>query len=135
MGYPYMTFPLPALSTRQRTLLEVSIRQIATVISAYAGNQLTVYYQGRLPLAAVNERILQAVSACRTLPAAVPSPGGEEASPFAAYRRDAILAGAGLVGLQLLRMAMPGTFTALYMARSAFVLFVARKFKIGRAHV
>ena len=128
MGYPYMTFPLPALSTRQRTLLEVSIRQIATVISAYAGNQLTVYYQGRLPLAAVNERILQAVSACRTLPAAVPSPGGEEASPFAAYRRDAILAGAGLVGLQLLRMAMPGTFTALYMARSAFVLFVARKF-------
>ena len=131
MAYQYITLPLPAaLSSRQRTLLEAGIRQIPAVISACAGehNSLTVYYRGQLPVAAITARIEQLSPVRR--PANLPwvQPDGEETTPFAAYRRDAVLAGAGLLGLQLLKLAVPGTFTALYLARSAFVFFIARKF-------
>ena len=125
MAFQYIAFPLATvLSSRQQALLEADIRQIPVVVSAYAGDdrKMVIYYKGQLPISEVNAKLPQAAAISKVQHV------GEQLSPFAEYRRDAILAGAGLVGLQLLRMAGPGTFIALYLARSAFVLFVARKF-------
>ncbi|TWH46164.1 cation-translocating P-type ATPase [Sporomusa sp. KB1] len=131
MGCQYITFPLQtALSTRRQTLLEATIRQIPAVISAYAGDgrSLVIYYKGNLSLPEVNAKLQQVVFSSKTTAITQVRPTGEPPSLFAEYRRDAILAGTGLMGLQLLRLAAPGMFTALYLARCAFVLFVARKF-------
>ncbi|WP_371372908.1 heavy metal translocating P-type ATPase [Sporomusa aerivorans] len=131
MGYQYITLPLPAaLTSRQKALLEVSVRQIPAVVSACASDRhgLTIYYQGNLPVTEITAMIRKVSPDRRQAARICFKSGSEETSTFTEYRRDAILAGAGLLGLQLLRMAVPGTFTTLYLARSAFVFFIARKF-------
>jgi len=132
MTYQYLIFPItPTLSARQKTMLEVRIRRIPAVISAYAADngKLTVYYNGLLPVNTIVTEIQQADCAALPVPTAKQlTTTNEEHSSMADYRRDAILAGIGLVGWQLLRMTAPGLFQTLYLARSAFVLLVARKF-------
>jgi cation-transporting P-type ATPase C len=128
MAYQYQVFPVaPSLTARAKTMLEVRVRRIPAVVSAYADDsgKLVVYYAGALPVERVQAESRQ--SFYRNRPAGQ-ADGSEVHSALPAYRRDAILAGAGLAGLQLLRVAAPGVFTSLYLARSAFVLFVARKF-------
>lgn len=128
MAYQYLVFPVaPALTARGKAMLEARIRRIPAVVSAYADGdgKLAVYYAGMLPV----ERIQAEIRPFFYRKPPVRQTAGSEAhSALPAYRRDAILAGAGLAGLQLLRITAPGIFTSLYLARSAFVLFVARKF-------
>ncbi len=132
MGYRYITLPVnKVLSVQQKTLLEISIRKIPAVKSACVGDtgKLTIYYTGQLDTAEIVAKIRNAGRPDQPVQAiAVQQYNGDDNTPFIEYRRDAILAGAGLLGLQLLRMTMPGAFTAVYLGRSAFVLFVARKF-------
>ena len=132
MGYRYITLPVnKVLSVQQKTLLEISIRKIPAVKSACVGDtgKLTIYYAGQLDTADIVAKIRNAGRPDQAVQAlAVQQYNGDDNTPFIEYRRDAILAGAGLLGLQLLRMTMPGAFTAVYLGRSAFVLFVARKF-------
>lgn len=134
MKYRYLTIPIaPNLSQHKRVLLEVHIRQIPAVVSAYAGHggKLSIYYQGYLSLAALTDKLQQAGCVQQGNAAVATVPPEEENSKFQEYRSNAILAGAGLLGWQILRMAAPSAFTAVYLVRSAFVLFAARNFIIS----
>ncbi|MBP2637273.1 MAG: ctpC 2 [Firmicutes bacterium] len=131
MSCQYIAFALPAIITdRQQGILEAKIRRLPAVISAYAGagKTLIIHYQGHLSIAAVKAELQQLLSSRQPAAVAKLEIAGAQPSLFAEYRREALLAGAGFVGLQLLRMAAPTTFGALQLARSAFVLFIARKF-------
>lgn len=133
MIYQSSVFAVPVNSTvRQKAILEVQVRKIVGVVSAYVADngQMTVRSQGAVSRKAV-ERIIRDITFNGKL---VQSPGVQkktESSDVSIYRRDAITAGLGLVGLQLLRMYSPAAFKGLYIARSAFTLFVARNFIIN----
>lgn len=132
MSYRYIAFPLSqTLSVRQKAMMEARLRLIPTVISAYAGSngKVAVYYDGFLPLNKVNTILQQTACAAKPLlPLIKQQPAGEQHLSLAEHRRETILTGIGFVGLQLLRMAAPGMFNTLYLARSAFVLLSARHY-------
>lgn len=139
MRYQYLALAVePELPARQKALLEVRLRSIPGMVSAYigAGGRLNVYYNGVLPDGRLQWELRQAGCRRTKKTAAlsqvlVQGQGKETDSEFAGYRRDAILAGVGLAGWQILKRVSPGAFMALKLARSAFVLLVARKFIVS----
>lgn len=130
MIYQSSVFAVPVNSTvRQKTILEVQVRKIVGVVSAYVADngQMTVRSQGAVSKKTV-ERIIRDVISSDKLVQSPLVQKKAKSSDVSIYRRDAITAGVGLVGLQLLRMYSPAAFKGLYIARSAFTLFVARNF-------
>lgn len=131
MSHRYLTFPIrTALTDRKKSMLEASLRSIAAVVSAYADDngKLSVYYNGQLPVEQVNALIYQLGCMPRLPVKCSQSTGDEQHLSLHEHRRATMIAGAGLVGLQILRLTAPGLFNTLFLARSAFVLLIARNF-------
>jgi cation-transporting P-type ATPase C len=132
MTYQYSIFPVPAeMSVRQKAMLEIQTRKVAGVVSAYVDdNGRMIVRSSRAPSKKIVGNIIQEVTfgGKQTSNSVVSFKKAEKSSEVNEYRRDAITAGLGLVGLQVLRMYFPVAFQGVYLARSAFTLFVARKF-------
>ena len=113
----------------EKTIVEVHIRQIPGVVSAYIDDRGHVIIRSREGISNKSvESIIQRFVSSEKSISPLPVKKKAEKSAVSTYRRDAITAGLGLVGLQLLRMYSPAAFKGLYIARSAFTLFVARNF-------
>lgn len=132
MTYQYSIFPVPAeMSVRQKAMLEIQTRKAAGVVSAYVDdNGRMIVRSSRTLSKKIVGNIVQEVTfgGKQTSNSVVSFKKAEKSSEVNEYRRDAITAGLGLVGLQVLRMYFPAAFHGVYLARSAFTLFVARKF-------
>ncbi|SHJ77961.1 heavy metal translocating P-type ATPase [Propionispora hippei] len=131
MVYQSLALPLGGgLTGRDAALLEATIRQLPAIASAYTDHtgKLIIHYTGTLPFQQLQQVLNRVLS---SKPAPRPAPQYDPNEEFAEYRRDAIFSGIGLVGFQLLRMTSPGLFSTLQLARSAYVLFAARKFIVS----
>lgn len=130
MIYQRSIFNVPVNTTiYQKTILEVHLRKVAGIVSAYVdeSGHLTVRSREAVSKKTVESIIENFTDRDQLMPEAVLHKKPEK-SAVSTYRRDAITAGLGLVGLQLLRLYSPAVFKGLYIARSAFTLFVARNF-------
>lgn len=110
MTYQYSTFSVPvSMNVRQKTLLEIQVRKIGGVVSACVDNRgsMTVRSLGTPSRQAIRRLIQAAVSDRQQLVYPLRLKKQEKSSEVNQYRRDAITAGLGLVGLQLLRMYSP----------------------------
>jgi cation-transporting P-type ATPase C len=131
MIYPYSIFPVPhQISLRQKTMLEIQVRKVTGVISAYVDDngRMIVRSCGTPSKKMIGRIIQEAVLSNKQIVAPAAPKKKDKYSEVNEYRRDAITAGLGLVGLQLLRMYSPMAFNGIYLVRSAFTLFVARNF-------
>jgi cation-transporting P-type ATPase C len=119
----YFTLPSP-LSERGKAVLESRLRSINGIYSAYADrrNGVAVYYRGTLD----KRSIAKAAGSLFTLRRKVNREKAENAPAFQEYRRDAIIALVGFVGMQVLKRVSPEIFASLSMVRSGFVLLTAR---------
>lgn len=117
----YMRLPA-VLGRRQKALLEFRLRSMTNVYSAFVDNKngVTLYYYGTLNQAALR-RIIAAFGKAQVSGA----PAVQEAT-FQEYRRDALLALAGFIGLQVLKRVSPSLFVSLGLTRAAFVMLIAR---------
>ncbi|WP_378951745.1 heavy metal translocating P-type ATPase [Pelosinus sp. sgz500959] len=130
MMYEQSVFNVPVHTTiYQKTMLEIHVRKLAGVVSAYINDSgcMTVRSRGIVSRKIVGSLIQEFTASEQLVSKQLPKKKAEK-SAVSIYRRDAITAGLGLVGLQLLRMYSPTAFKSLYIARSAFTLFVARNF-------
>ncbi|SFL50374.1 heavy metal translocating P-type ATPase [Pelosinus propionicus] len=131
MTYQYSIFSVPAgMSVQQKAMLEIQVRKLSGVVSAYVDDKggMTVRSCGVPSKKSIGRLIQDATFYSKKMVNAAGLRKKEKHSEVNEYRRDAITAGLGLVGLQLLRMYSPMAFNGIYIARSAFTLFVARNF-------
>lgn len=132
MTYQYCIFPVPIqTSISQQTMLEVQVRKMAGVVSCYVddnGRMIVRCSSGAPSKKSIARIIHEVISSGVETRSSVTLKKKENPSALNDYRRDAITAGLGLVGLQLLKMYFPTAFNGAYLARSAFTLFVARNF-------
>jgi len=131
MTFQYGIFPVPVqISKYQKTMLEIKVRKVAGVVSAYVDDNghMMVRSSGAPSKKSVVRIIQEVTFSGKQVVSSVTLNKKEKSSEVNDYRRDAITAGLGLVGLQLLRMYFPMAFNGVYLARSAFTLFVARNF-------
>lgn len=130
MMYQQSIFSVPVqMTVEQKTMLEVQLRRVSGVVSAYVNDngQLILRSSGGISRATVDNIIQPYTWREPVVEKRLPQTKLAK-SEVNTYRRDAITAGLGLVGLQLLRMFSPPLFKSFYIARSAFTLFVARNF-------
>lgn len=115
------------MSLREQAWLGVRLRLHNRIVSAAIDNdnRLVIHYQGTAPLAWIQREIRRFSANTVPVKKAITLAEGPN---FTDYRRDALLATAGLVGMQVLRWTNPGLYNSLQLARSVFVLFVARSF-------
>lgn len=124
--YQCLTWQLNTpLKEKEKAFLGAYLRRHARIDSAVVDetNRIVIRYRGTAPLNWLKHEINRRVPSGKTLN----SPVVEELG-FADYRREALLAAAGLLGMQALRLTAPNLYTSLRLARSIFVLFVARSF-------
>lgn len=129
----YMSLPA-ALSRRQKALLEFQLRRSVNVQSAFVDDKgrVAVYVSGAVDRVALRNLINSFFLVGQTKKT-VRNIEPAQSQSFQEYRRDALIALAGFVGLQALKHASPSLFASLNLVRSGFVMLIARNILVSGA--
>ena len=120
----YYQLSLPnILNTRQRKNLTLRLHGIKNVIYVkFYPQAVRIYFKD-----AVSKNSVLEVLGYKAPKANSQASKKDMDAEFKAYKRDAIISLVGFVGFQLLQKFYPATYASLKLARSAFVLAIARK--------